>query len=259
MSFSWQEMFQHMGVPALVIAGVLLVMGLASLTVLIERLITLRLSRRASRLFAAAISEDMRHGRFDKVLETAETHRRGHLARIVRTGLTTYQHALRTADVAGLSPVERTRRHLERFMEEVGADLRRGIAVLATVGSTAPFVGLLGTVVGIITAFQGIAATGSGGLASVSAGISEALIETALGLAVAIPAVLAFNYLSGKISAEELMLNHSAGELLDTIDDWAERTLAARPVPGTARTAAAGEESVRLGRVAAHGGAEAVA
>src|SRR4029077_19399953 len=118
---------------------------------------------------------------------------------------------------------ERTRRHLERFMEEIGADLRRGLAVLASVGSVAPFVGLLGTVVGIISAFQGIAATGSGGLSSVSAGISEALVETALGLAVAIPAVLGFNYLSTRIGRDELGLNHASSQMLDTIEDWAER------------------------------------
>jgi len=94
--------------------------------------------------------------------------------------------------------------------------------VLASVGSVAPFVGLLGTVLGIISAFQGIASTGSGGLSSVSAGISEALIETALGLAVAIPAVLAFNYLSTVIARDEMALNTAAGELLDTIDGWAE-------------------------------------
>ena len=96
------------------------------------------------------------------------------------------------------------------------------MSVLASVGSVAPFVGLLGTVVGIITAFQGIAASGSGGLSSVSAGIAEALIETALGLAVAIPAVLAFNYLSTQIAHEELALTTSAGELIDTIEGWGE-------------------------------------
>lgn len=258
MSFSWIEIWQHMGAPALAIAGVLAIMGLASLTVLVERLIVLRLSRSSSRKFAAAIGEAMRHGQFDRVVELAEEHKRGHLARIVRSGLTTYQHATRTADVGGLPPVERTRRHLERFMEEVGADLRRGMSVLATVGSTAPFVGLLGTVVGIITAFQGIAATGSGGLSSVSAGISEALVETALGLAVAIPAVLAFNYLSGKIAAEELMLNHSAGELLDTVDDFAERAaLAAIPAVPVNRPARVDGEP-RPARLARHS-AEAVA
>jgi biopolymer transport protein ExbB len=141
----------------------------------------------------------------------------------VRTGLTTYRHARDTADVSALSPAERTRRHMERYRDDMGADLRRGLSVLASVGSVAPFVGLLGTVLGIISAFQGIASTGSGGLSSVSAGISEALIETALGLAVAIPAVLAFNYLSTVIARDEMALNTAAGELLDTIDGWVEQ------------------------------------
>src|SRR6476659_6009410 len=109
-------------------------------------------------------------------------------------------------------------------MEDVGTDLRRGLAVLASVGSIAPFVGLLGTVLGIISAFQGIAATGSGGLSSVSAGISEALVETALGLAVAIPAVRAFNWLSTQIANDELALTTSAGELIDVVEHLAEDT-----------------------------------
>jgi biopolymer transport protein ExbB len=223
MSFGLVEIWQHMGVPAMVVALVLIVMGLASLTVFIERILTLRGSRASSRAFAAAVAAKMREGNVDAIVAEAEKHSRGHLARIVRAGVTTYWHAHNTADISGLTPAERTRRHLERYMEEIGADLRRGMAVLASVGSVAPFVGLLGTVVGIISAFQGIAATGSGGLSSVSAGISEALVETALGLAVAIPAVLAFNYLSNAIAHDESALTNSAGELLDTIEDWAER------------------------------------
>jgi len=223
MSFSFTEIFQHMGVPAMIVAAILVIMGLASLTVFVERVIALRRSRSASRAFAMAVAEPMQKGNIDAALAEAEKHPAGHLARVVRSGLATYWHATRTADISGLTPAERTRRHLERYMEEIGADLRRGLAVLASVGSVAPFVGLLGTVVGIISAFQGIAATGSGGLSSVSAGISEALVETALGLAVAIPAVLAFHYLTNEITRDESALNRSAGELLDTIEDWAER------------------------------------
>ncbi len=223
MGFSVSEMWQHMGWPALIVALVLVGMGLASLTVFIERMITLRRSRAGSRKFAQAVTEGMQRGDVDAVIAESEKHTRSHLARIVRSGLTTYWHARSTVDVSGQSPAERTRRHLERYMEEIGTDLRSGIAVLASVGSVAPFVGLLGTVLGIITAFQGIASTGSGGLSAVSAGISEALIETALGLAVAIPAVLAYHYLSNKITQDEGALNRSAGELLDTIEDWAER------------------------------------
>jgi len=223
MQFSVTEMWQHMGTPAIVVASVLLTMGMASLTVFIERVITLRRSRASSRALAKAIGADIDGGKFDSVIAETEKHPRSHLARVIRSGLTTFRHAEHTADISGLTPVDRTQRHMERFMEEIGTDLRRGLSVLASVGSTAPFVGLLGTVVGIISAFQGIAATGSGGLSSVSAGISEALIETALGLTVAIPAVLAFNYLSTEIAREELGLNHASSQMLDTIEDWAER------------------------------------
>jgi biopolymer transport protein ExbB len=223
MSFGFLEIWQHMGVPAMIVAAVLVVMGLASLTVFVERILTLRRSRTASRIFAGKVAAAMKDANVDAIIAEAEKHKAGHLARVVRTGVTTYWHARSTADISGLTPAERTRRHLERYMEEMGADLRSGLAVLASVGSVAPFVGLLGTVVGIISAFQGIAATGSGGLSSVSAGISEALVETALGLAVAIPAVLAFNYLSNAIAHDESALMNSAGELLDTIEDWAER------------------------------------
>jgi biopolymer transport protein ExbB len=223
MTFSLFEILSHMGAPAMVVGAILVIMGLASLTVFVERLMTLRRSRIASRAFAAELGDQMREELIERLIEDAGKHPNGHLPRMVRTGLMTYRHARDTADVSALSSAERTRRHMERYLEDMGADLRRGLSVLASVGSVAPFVGLLGTVVGIISAFQGIAATGSGGLSSVSAGISEALIETALGLAVAIPAVLAFNYLSTTIARDEMALNTAAGELLDTIDGWVER------------------------------------
>lgn len=222
MQFSLIEMWSTMGVPAKVVGFVLVVMGLASLTVFIERLLTLRRSRAAARKFAAEAGDDLQAGEIEAVVAEAAKHPEGHLPRLVHSGLTTYVQARGTSDGSGLSPVERTRRHLERRLEELGADLRRGMNVLASVGSVAPFVGLLGTVVGIITAFQGIASSGSGGLSSVSAGIAEALVETALGLAVAIPAVLAFNYLSTQIARDELALATSAGELVDTLEGWGE-------------------------------------
>ncbi|MCA9620943.1 MAG: MotA/TolQ/ExbB proton channel family protein, partial [Myxococcales bacterium] len=119
----------------------------------------------------------------------------------------------------GLTAVELARNEAERAKEAIGADLRKGMNVLASVGSVAPFVGLLGTVVGIIGAFQGIASKGSGGLGAVSAGIAEALIETAFGLMVAIPAVLLFNYLTARVARLELNLARSAGELLDDMEN----------------------------------------
>src|SRR5207237_14717 len=83
----------------------------------------------------------------------------------------------------------------------VHAELKRGLSSLATIGSTAPFVGLLGTVIGILTAFKKINETKAAGLASVAGGISEALVTTAVGLFVAIPAVMMFNYCTCKRAA----------------------------------------------------------
>jgi len=218
--FNWNEIWQHMGVPALVVAGVLLLMGIASLTVFVERLLTLRRARNVSRRFAARVGEGIVPSALAQVISEAHAHRAGYLARLVETGLSTYQAALSDTEGRELTPVERTRRRLERRVNLLVAEMKRGLPVLASVGSVAPFVGLLGTVLGIISAFQGIAATGSGGLSSVSAGIAEALIVTALGLAVAIPSVLAFNYVATRISQDQLALTDAAGELADRIEGW---------------------------------------
>ena len=222
MHFSLIEMWNTMGLPAKIVAVLLVGMGLASLTVFIERLLALRTSRAAARKFATETADDLHAGHFEPVISEATKYPQGHLPRMVRSALTTYTHGRETHDGTGLHPLERMRRHIERHLESLGADMRRNMWVLASVGSIAPFVGLLGTVLGIISAFQGIAATGSGGLSSVSAGISEALVETALGLAVAIPAVLAFNWLSTRIANDELALTTSAGELIDVVEHLSE-------------------------------------
>ncbi len=104
-------------------------------------------------------------------------------------------------------------RVVRRFVLTTGSELRRGLSTVATVGSTAPFVGLFGTVIGIVNAFHEIGATGRGGIATVSTGIAEALVTTAFGIIVAIPAVWLFNALSQRIG-RLLVMVESAGEEL---------------------------------------------
>jgi biopolymer transport protein ExbB/biopolymer transport protein TolQ len=134
----------------------------------------------------------------------------------VLAGLQEYQFQQESgASLSREDLVDTVRRAIQRASALTANDLKKGVAALATIGATAPFVGLLGTVVGIITAFQGIAATGSGGLGAVSAGISEALVETALGLVVAIPAVWFYNYLTGRIEYFNVEMDNSSSELLD--------------------------------------------
>jgi biopolymer transport protein ExbB len=198
-----------------VIACCLILMALASLAVAIERVIALIRSWSQSRAFSLAAGPLLETRRLADLVATAKAHPASTLARAVAATVGRYEDN-KTDD--GLSPVERAKREGVRQVELAGAQLRRGLGVLASVGSVAPFIGLLGTVVGIISAFQGIAATGSGGLGAVSAGIAEALVETALGLMVAIPAVLIFNALTARINALEGTLGRSLSELIDDLE-----------------------------------------
>lgn len=205
----------HMGPAAIGVASTLVLMALASLAIFFERLFAYARSRSASRQFAVEARALLEADDAEALVKKAEGNK-GHLAKLLAAGAKTYL-ATRNKP-SSLSPVEATRRELNRKTEALAADVRRGMNVIASVGSIAPFVGLLGTVFGIITAFQGIAKEGSGGLGSVSLGISEALYETALGLVVAIPAVLAYNWLSAQADTILLALEQARGEFIDFLE-----------------------------------------
>jgi biopolymer transport protein ExbB len=219
MSFSLESMWESMGVLARGVTIVLLVMGLFTVAVVVERWIVLFRSRRHSRRFAREIGALIEQGHYEQAAVHADRFPASHLAMLLGAGLRTFLEARKKGGSA--DPIELTKRELARRSEVVGASLRRGLGILASVGSTAPFVGLFGTVVGIINAFHGIAETGSGGISSVAGGIAEALVVTGLGLAVAIPAVLLFNWLSARFDAMQLALDTAASELLDQLEvDW---------------------------------------
>ena len=129
-------------------------------------------------------------------------------------GLQEFRAHQMSSDISG-EEIEASKRALERAEAIVHAELKRGVSSLATIGSTAPFVGLFGTVVGIINAFKGISTEKSTGLGAVAGGISEALVTTAVGLFVAIPAVWMYNYFSGRIEAFDVEMGNSSSELMD--------------------------------------------
>ncbi|MBM7112814.1 MotA/TolQ/ExbB proton channel family protein [Archangium primigenium] len=218
MNFNLIDIYHHMGFFARGIAYTLLAFALASLVVFFERLLFFLRTRAADRRFAARagrLLESQQHAPF--VIEAAQA-RASSLAKLLGGGVKAYL-ARKEAPQGKLGAVELTRREVERLHERVSSEVRRGMSVLASVGSVAPFVGLLGTVVGIIESFAGIAKTGSGGLGAVSAGISEALVVTALGLLVAIPAVLMFNLLSTRADALLLSLDLARREFMDHLED----------------------------------------
>jgi biopolymer transport protein ExbB/biopolymer transport protein TolQ len=213
------EMWNQMGWFAKAIAYVLFIMSMISFGVAIERFYTFLQARKQSKLYAPQVAKHLKEGRLKEAvaLSQKKEYRYSHLAKVVLAGLNEYQYQAESggASLSREDMMDTVRRAIQRASALTASDLKRGVAALATIGATAPFVGLLGTVIGIITAFQGIAATGSGGLGSVSAGISEALVETALGLVVAIPAVWFYNYLTGRIEYFNVEMDNSSSELVD--------------------------------------------
>ena len=213
------EMFQQMGPAAIAVAVILFIMSFWSIGVAIERIYTFSKATSQSKLFAPQVAKHLKDGRLKEAiaLSGSKDYRYSHLAKVVLAGLQEYQFqqesggtALNREDV-----LDTVRRSIQRAAALTTSDLKKGVSTLATIGSTAPFVGLLGTVVGVINAFVGIASTGSGGIGAVSAGIAEALVETALGLFVAIPAVWFYNYLTGRLEYFNVEMDNSSSELVD--------------------------------------------
>jgi biopolymer transport protein ExbB/biopolymer transport protein TolQ len=204
-----------MGLFARLIFGVMAVMSASSLFIAGERLFVFFKSRSQSREFAERMAAMLSKGDLQTAIaRPIEKEGVGHLGRVINAGLVALKIApQKDRDVA----VESVARALERQAQREVQSLKRGLGLLATVGSTAPFVGLLGTVMGIVTAFEKMAASGSGGLGTVSAGIAEALITTAFGLLVAIPAVMLYNFLQGWVDARAVDMSESSNEFLDLV------------------------------------------
>ena len=211
-------MWHMMGWVAKGVAVILFIMSMWSVGVAIERIFTYNQASKQSKLFAPQVAKHLKDGRLKEAIavSSSKNYRYSHLAKVVLAGLQEYQFQQDTSQ--GLSRedvMDTVRRSIQRATALTSADLKKGVAALATIGSTAPFVGLLGTVVGVINAFTGIATSGSQGIGAVSAGISEALVETALGLVVAIPAVWFYNYLTGRIEYFNVEMDNSSSELVD--------------------------------------------
>ena len=212
------QMWTTMGWVAKVIAIILVIMSMISFGVAIERTYTFAQARKQSKLYAPQVAKHLKDGRLKDAIaiSSSKNYRYSHLAKVVLAGMQEYQFQQEAGgNLSREDLVDTVRRAIQRASALTANDLKKGVSALATIGATAPFVGLLGTVVGIINAFHGISTSGSSGLAAVSSGISEALVETALGLVVAIPAVWFYNYLSGRIEYFNVEMDNSSSELLD--------------------------------------------
>jgi biopolymer transport protein ExbB/biopolymer transport protein TolQ len=212
--FDLRSMWNQMGPLAKAVVVILFVMSAWSIGVMIDRLLAYNAARNQSRQFAPAVAGALREGKLDEAIKIADRYKKSHLAKVVVAGLQEFRAHQDSSEIPG-EEIEASKRALDRSEAIVHAELKRGVSSLATIGSTAPFVGLFGTVVGIINAFKGIASEKSAGLGAVAAGISEALVTTAVGLFVAVPAVWMYNYFSSKLEAFDVEMGNSSSELID--------------------------------------------
>jgi len=197
-------------------AVILILTGLSiySIAVMIDKFRSYKAARDESLKFLPLFVKNLKDNNFQGALDSARKFKKSHIAKVVSAGLIEYDN-----DKAELTDshdlVGAVGRALDRAVSLTSAEMKKGTGGLATIGSSAPFIGLFGTVVGIINAFTGIAISGSGGLAAVSAGIAEALITTAFGILVAVPAVMAFNYFTTRLERFQIEMSNSSAELLD--------------------------------------------
>ena len=215
MQFGLGEIWASMGLIARGVVLLLAVMSVTTVAVGVDRMLAVLRPRAKGRRYAESVQKHLDAGDFE---QAAKVDRKGAgaIAEVVNAGLAEYLEARKDAPSIDdtIVAVEST---LARTLDVEVGRLRRGLGALATIGSTSPFIGLFGTVVGIVNAFRQIAKTGSGGLGAVSAGIAEALVATAFGILVAIPAVVLFNYFTGQVEAQQSAMTQAASVVVDFI------------------------------------------
>ena len=214
MELSLMDMWNQMGSFARGIVIVMAIMSIYSLTVMFQKWWNLRIAQKETRKFAPEFSQFLEEDNLTEAIKLAESYKKSHVALVLGGALGEVKPLIQDGSVT-VSDINSSERAIERNMLLEITNLKRGLAVLATVGATAPFVGLLGTTVGIINAFQAMSTSGSGGLAAIGGGISEALATTAMGLLVAIPAVWAYNYFQTKIDNITAEMTYSSKEMID--------------------------------------------
>jgi len=214
MSFS--ELLGNVGLFGAAVMCCLIALSIFSVGLIVDKHRRFRSASRQSQMFKPVFGKFLHGGEVKELIAAVQLHQDSHVTRVVAAGILEYNGVRQTGGdpVASLELVTSA---LEDSKAETLIQMKRGLGYLATIGSTAPFIGLFGTVVGIINAFRGIAATGSGGMAVVSGGIAEALVATALGIFVAIPAVVAFNHFTGKLENFQVEMNRASSQLVNCL------------------------------------------
>jgi biopolymer transport protein ExbB/TolQ len=216
MQFGLIEMWQSMGAVAKTVSFVLISLSIISLYLFIERNLTFARAKTKSQLIAPKLAEMLKNGQIKEALALAskKENRGSHLARVTAGGLSELL-AGKEAHLSIEEQVASAERGCERATTLYNQELKKGLSVLATIATSAPFIGLFGTISGIINAFRGMALTGSGGIGAVAGGIAEALVTTAFGIGVAIIALWCFNLLNTKIDIYDAEMSNTSSQVID--------------------------------------------
>jgi biopolymer transport protein ExbB/biopolymer transport protein TolQ len=214
MSFS--ELLGNVGLFGAAVMCCLAALSVFSVGMIVDKQRRFRSAMRHTQAFKPVFKKFLHGGEVQELIEALRKHQNSHVAQVVSAGIHEYDGVRQTGGNPADS-LELVNTAIRDSKAETLIQMKRGLGFLATIGSTAPFIGLFGTVVGIINAFRGIAATGSGGMAAVSGGIAEALVATALGIFVAIPAVVAFNLFTGKLENFQVEMNRASSQLVNCL------------------------------------------
>jgi biopolymer transport protein ExbB/biopolymer transport protein TolQ len=215
-AMTFTELLRNVGLFGAAVMCCLAVLSIFSVAVMVDKYRRFRAAASETQIFKPLLAKFTHGGEVQELIDAAQQHQKSHVAQVVSAGILEYD-GVREAGGDQSASLDQVTSALRDSMSETLVQLKQGLGFLATIGSTAPFVGLFGTVAGIINAFRNIAATGSGGMSVVSGGIAEALVTTALGIFVAIPAVAGFNYFTGRIENFHIEMNRASTKLVNRL------------------------------------------
>ncbi len=213
---TFRELLGNVGLFGAAVMCCLAALSVLSVGMIVDKHRRFRSAARQSQMFKSVFAKFLHGGEVQELIDAVPQHQNSHVAQVVSAGILEYD-GVRQSGGNPVASLELVTSALRDSMSETLIQMKRGLGFLATIGSTAPFIGLFGTVVGIINAFRGIAATGKGGMSVVSGGIAEALVSTALGIFVAIPAVVAFNHFTGQIENFHVEMNRASSQLVNCL------------------------------------------
>ena len=216
MQFGLLEMWTAMGAVAKTVAIILIALSVITIYMFIERLLVFSRAKKKSREVAPKLADLLKSGNLKDALSLSnkKDYKGSHLARVTAAGIQSFIEG-KEAKLGFDEQIATAARGCERAESLFSQELRRGLPILATIATSSPFIGLFGTIFGIMNAFKSMQATGSGGIGSVAGGISEALVTTAVGIGVAVLALWVFNTLNSRIEIYDAEMANTSSQVVD--------------------------------------------